>query len=133
MSLTCGDMENTYMHTYTHTHTCQDMKQSKRKKAAIEQEGAKDKGGDVENTAMQLESRIESMVEKIQKDLTKVEESIGAKLHLLDADNDGVSAYVYMCLCVYVCMCLCVYVCMCRIHECMCRSYCFEIALVGRR
>ncbi len=92
----------THIITYIYTHT-----------------RAKVKGDDdVEKTAMQLESRIESMVAKIQKDLTKVEESIGAKLHLLDADNDGVSMYVCMYVCVYthrmplICMCVCMYVCM---------------------
>ncbi len=89
------------------------MKQSKMKKKAIEAEGTKRKG-DVEKTAMQLESKIESMVEKLQKDLTKVEESIGGKLHLLDADNDGVSTdcvsymreyRVYVCTLGFHCVC----------------------------
>eukprot|EP00281_Chroomonas_sp_CCMP1168_P022631 CAMPEP_0206232938 /NCGR_PEP_ID=MMETSP0047_2-20121206/11699_1 /ASSEMBLY_ACC=CAM_ASM_000192 /TAXON_ID=195065 /ORGANISM="Chroomonas mesostigmatica_cf, Strain CCMP1168" /LENGTH=986 /DNA_ID=CAMNT_0053656741 /DNA_START=12 /DNA_END=2972 /DNA_ORIENTATION=+ len=62
------------------------MKEAAKKKAQ-EGEEAKPEGNKAAN---RLEKKIESMVDRLQKDLNNVEKSIGAKLHLLDADNDGV-------------------------------------------
>lgn len=55
-----------------------------------------------EKAAYALEDRVESMVARLERDLTIVEETIGAKLHLLDADDDGVSQIFHFLLCISV-------------------------------
>merc|ERR1712232_529998 len=53
----------------------------------------------LEKSISRLKSRVESMVGKIEHQLTDVEKKIGDKLHLLDKDADGVISKEEMTVC----------------------------------
>lgn len=84
-----------------------------------------------EKAAYALEDRVESMVARLERDLTIVEETIGAKLHLLDADDDGVSQIFHFLLstfCQIFRFLLCSFCQIFHSQLCMiCQIFCFHL------